>query len=93
MDIAIWSVVLHTIIVYVAVLIGLRLSGKREIGQMAVYDLAGPAQGASAGSDGSGAAGCPDYQSHQRTALARIGAVVRRYPVSTATGFAGDGRG
>lgn len=39
MDIAIWQVVLRTVIVYVAVLIGLRLSGKREIGQMAVYDL------------------------------------------------------
>jgi len=34
-----WSVALRTAAVYVAILIGLRLAGKREIGQMTVFDL------------------------------------------------------
>jgi len=34
-----WSIVLRTLIVYAAVLIGLRLAGKREIGQMTPFDL------------------------------------------------------
>ena len=34
-----WSVLIRTSGVYVAVLIGLRLTGKRQIGQMAPFDL------------------------------------------------------
>ena len=36
---ALGEVVLRTIIVYVALLIGLRIAGKRELGQMAPFDL------------------------------------------------------
>jgi uncharacterized membrane protein YcaP (DUF421 family) len=34
-----WNISLRTIAVYLVVLVGLRLSGKREIGQMTVFDL------------------------------------------------------
>jgi uncharacterized membrane protein YcaP (DUF421 family) len=34
-----WDIVLRTAAIYVAILIGLRLAGKREIGQMTVFDL------------------------------------------------------
>lgn len=34
-----FEIVLRTVVVYLAVLIGLRLAGKREIGQMTVFDL------------------------------------------------------
>ena len=34
-----WSIVARTLIVYAALLIGLRLAGKREIGQMTPFDL------------------------------------------------------
>ena len=34
-----WSIALRTAAVYVVVVVGLRLSGKREIGQMTVFDL------------------------------------------------------
>lgn len=34
-----WQILLRTTVVYGAVLIGLRLSGKRQIGQMAPFDL------------------------------------------------------
>jgi uncharacterized membrane protein YcaP (DUF421 family) len=34
-----WNIVLRTLSVYLVVLIGLRLAGKREIGQMTVFDL------------------------------------------------------
>jgi uncharacterized membrane protein YcaP (DUF421 family) len=34
-----WNIVLRTLVVYLVVLIGLRLAGKREIGQMTVFDL------------------------------------------------------
>ena len=34
-----WDIVLRTAGVYVVILIGLRLAGKREIGQMTVFDL------------------------------------------------------
>ncbi len=34
-----WSIVVRTLIIYVAVLIGLRLTGKREMGQMTPFDL------------------------------------------------------
>jgi uncharacterized membrane protein YcaP (DUF421 family) len=34
-----WDIIVRTAAVYVVVLIGLRLSGKREIGQMTVFDL------------------------------------------------------
>jgi uncharacterized membrane protein YcaP (DUF421 family) len=37
--IPIWSIVLRTAAVYLVILIGLRLAGKREIGQMTVFDL------------------------------------------------------
>ncbi len=34
-----WGIVIRTAAVYVVLLIGLRLAGKREIGQMTVFDL------------------------------------------------------
>lgn len=34
-----WDILLRTALVYLALLIGLRLAGKREIGQMTVFDL------------------------------------------------------
>jgi uncharacterized membrane protein YcaP (DUF421 family) len=34
-----WNIVLRTLTVYLVVLVGLRLAGKREIGQMTVFDL------------------------------------------------------
>src|SRR5438876_4332536 len=39
LEISGWSIVARTIIVYAAVLIGLRLAGKRELGQMTPFDL------------------------------------------------------
>ena len=35
----VWDIVLRTIAVYLVIVVGLRLSGKREIGQMTVFDL------------------------------------------------------
>jgi uncharacterized membrane protein YcaP (DUF421 family) len=35
----VWSIALRTAAIYVVILVGLRLSGKREIGQMTVFDL------------------------------------------------------
>jgi uncharacterized membrane protein YcaP (DUF421 family) len=37
--IPLWNIALRTFAVYLAVLVGLRLSGKREIGQMTIFDL------------------------------------------------------
>ena len=34
-----WNIVLRTAAVYLAILLGLRLAGKRELGQMTVFDL------------------------------------------------------
>ena len=34
-----WQIVVRTVIVYAALLLGLRLMGKREMGQMTVFDL------------------------------------------------------
>jgi uncharacterized membrane protein YcaP (DUF421 family) len=34
-----WNLVLRTTVIYLIILIGLRLTGKREIGQMTVFDL------------------------------------------------------
>ena len=34
-----WDIVLRTVVIYLVILIGLRLAGKREIGQMTVFDL------------------------------------------------------
>jgi uncharacterized membrane protein YcaP (DUF421 family) len=34
-----WSIVLRSLIVYAALLVGLRLAGKRELGQMTPFDL------------------------------------------------------
>jgi uncharacterized membrane protein YcaP (DUF421 family) len=34
-----WDIVLRTAVIYLIILIGLRLAGKREIGQMTVFDL------------------------------------------------------
>ncbi len=34
-----WAVALRTVLVYLALLVGLRLAGKREIGQLTVFDL------------------------------------------------------
>ncbi len=54
-----WSIVLRTVIIYVAVLLGFRLSGKREMGQMTPFDLviillvANAVQNAMVGSDNS----------------------------------------
>lgn len=39
LDIAAWDIALRTAVVYLVVLAGLRLAGKREIGQMTVFDL------------------------------------------------------
>jgi uncharacterized membrane protein YcaP (DUF421 family) len=39
LDIAAWEIVVRAAIVYVAVLGGLRLAGKRELGQMTAFDL------------------------------------------------------
>jgi uncharacterized membrane protein YcaP (DUF421 family) len=39
LDVSGWSIVLRTVIVYVALLFGLRLAGKREMGQMTPFDL------------------------------------------------------
>lgn len=39
LDIPAWSIVLRTVIVYGAILIGLRIAGKREMGQMTAFDL------------------------------------------------------
>ena len=36
---SLYAIVIRTALVYLAVLIGLRLSGKREIGQLTVFDL------------------------------------------------------
>ena len=52
-----WEIVVRTAVVYVALVIGLRLFGKREIGQMAPFDLvvilliANAVQNAMVGSD------------------------------------------
>jgi uncharacterized membrane protein YcaP (DUF421 family) len=34
-----WDILLRTVVIYLVVLIGLRLAGKREMGQMTVFDL------------------------------------------------------
>jgi uncharacterized membrane protein YcaP (DUF421 family) len=34
-----WDIILRTIVIYLVILIGLRIAGKREIGQMTVFDL------------------------------------------------------
>jgi uncharacterized membrane protein YcaP (DUF421 family) len=34
-----WAVVERTFLVYLGVFVGLRLAGKRELGQMTVFDL------------------------------------------------------
>ncbi len=39
LDVDGWSIVARTLIVYVALLAGLRLAGKRELGQMTPFDL------------------------------------------------------
>jgi uncharacterized membrane protein YcaP (DUF421 family) len=39
MAIPVWEILLRTTLVYVLILIGLRLAGKREIGQMTIFDL------------------------------------------------------
>jgi len=39
LDVNGWSIVARTAIVYAAVLLGLRLAGKRELGQMTPFDL------------------------------------------------------
>jgi hypothetical protein len=36
-----WDIALRTAAIYLVILIGLRLAGKREIGQMTVFDLEG----------------------------------------------------
>ncbi len=39
LDVNGWSIVARTVIVYAALLVGLRLAGKRELGQMTPFDL------------------------------------------------------
>lgn len=39
LDLPAWDIVLRTAVVYLVILLGLRLAGKREIGQMTVFDL------------------------------------------------------
>jgi len=39
LEISGWAIVARTVIVYAALLIGLRLAGKRELGQMTPFDL------------------------------------------------------
>ncbi len=39
LDVNGWSIVARTLLVYAALLVGLRLAGKREIGQMTPFDL------------------------------------------------------
>jgi len=34
-----WQIVVRTVVVYLAVYVGLRFMGKRELGQMTVFDL------------------------------------------------------
>jgi len=52
-----WQIVVRTVVVYLAVYVGLRLMGKRELGQMTVFDLvvilliANPVQNAMVGPD------------------------------------------
>lgn len=38
-DTSLWQIVFRTALVYVVVLIGIRLTGKREVGQMTPFDL------------------------------------------------------
>jgi uncharacterized membrane protein YcaP (DUF421 family) len=58
-----WNIALRTVVVYLVILTGLRLAGKREIGQMTVFDLvvllllANAVQNAMVGSDTSLAGG------------------------------------
>lgn len=57
LDVSGWSIVARTVIVYAALLMGLRLTGKRELGQMTPFDLvlilliANAVQNAMVGSD------------------------------------------
>lgn len=37
--VSVWDIALRTAVVYLVVLVGLRLAGKREIGQMTAFDL------------------------------------------------------
>jgi len=39
LSIPVWQVVARTVLVYLAVVVGLRAMGKRELGQMTVFDL------------------------------------------------------
>jgi uncharacterized membrane protein YcaP (DUF421 family) len=39
LTVSVWNIMLRTAVVYLVVLVGLRLAGKREIGQMTVFDL------------------------------------------------------
>jgi uncharacterized membrane protein YcaP (DUF421 family) len=39
LDVPVWNIALRTTAIYLVALIGLRLAGKREIGQMTVFDL------------------------------------------------------
>ena len=58
-----WGIIIRTAVVYAAVLVGLRLTGKRQIGQMAPFDLvlilliANAVQNAMVGADSSLAGG------------------------------------
>jgi hypothetical protein len=39
LDVPAWNIALRTAAIYLVALVGLRLAGKREIGQMTVFDL------------------------------------------------------
>jgi uncharacterized membrane protein YcaP (DUF421 family) len=57
LEVPAWDIILRTALVYIALLVGLRLAGKREIGQMTIFDLivllliANAVQNAMVGSD------------------------------------------
>ncbi len=34
-----WAIIVRTVVIYLVILVGLRLAGKREVGQMTVFDL------------------------------------------------------
>ena len=39
LEVPAWNIILRTVFVYLAVLVALRIAGKREMGQMTVFDL------------------------------------------------------
>ena len=87
LDVPAWNIVLRTAAIYVVILLGLRLAGKREIGQMTVFDLvvllliANAVQNAMVGPDtsltrrGAGGGGAPDSECRRGPAAPALAAV------------------